>query len=141
MENTQSSICSAGSAFRATRTIRNACESTSQKPTLLQARKDPAFHDFILLAAKIRSTDLHEAGHRANIILQGGSFLAGQGSSFTVYLLSTAYRRATPAVATTLAMWRSNPLELPFMSIRIVRVSEASFVMRISSCKSFPTLL
>jgi serine/threonine protein kinase len=76
------------SFVRPTRFVRDS--NIRQESTALQSRKEPTFHDFILLATRIRPADVHYGGHRTDIILTGSSPVIGHGSSFAVYRLPTS---------------------------------------------------
>lgn len=99
------------SFIRPTRFVRNS--DVQQESAALQPRKEPTFHDFILLATRICPTDPHHAGHKTNIILTGGSPLIGRGSSFAVYKLPTSehcngFRAKFVAVKSPLAAQQTN---------------------------------
>lgn len=71
---------------RHTRSVRNDSVYTEGSiPSLDEENKDPSWHDFVLLASRVRATgDVHYAGHRVNTILNTGSFNIGKGTSFVV---------------------------------------------------------
>lgn len=86
-----------------TRSVRNTTVDTNgAMPALPGHLKDPSWYDFVLLASTVSAEpDAHYAGHRANTLLNCGSFNIGRGTSFMVRGLSPDCPNSTASAIAT----------------------------------------